>query len=216
VNFNFKPSICLSLLLACFIVGCATTPYDYSALEASKPRSIVVIPPKNNTVEVNAPYTFLSTITRPLAEKGYYVFPVSVIDQFFKENGLPGPEEMNQVPLDKISENIGADAVLYVTITDWGQKFQLLASKSIVKSQLKLIDTKTGVVLWEATAHAEQSSGDAGGGLAGALVNAVATQVIGSMVDKTPALSRQASTFAINNTRAGLLNGPYALVEEAK
>lgn len=216
MNFNFKYSVVLGSLVAYFVVGCASTPYDYSALENSKPRSIVVIPPKNETVEVNASYTFLSTISQPLAEKGYYVFPVSVIDQFFKENGLPSPEEMNEVPLDKISENIGADAVLFVTITDWGQKFQLLASKAIVKSQLKLIDTKTGEVLWTATAYAEQSSGDGGGGLAGAIVNAVATQVIGSMADKTPALSKQANTIAINNTRAGLLNGPYAVVEDAK
>ena len=76
--------------LLMFVSGCATTvePYDYTALKESAPRSILVIPPMNNSVEVTAPYSFLSTITAPLAESGYYVYPVSVIDSFLKENGL--------------------------------------------------------------------------------------------------------------------------------
>ena len=88
-------------LLSLFLVGCATTPssYNYDALLAAKPRSILVIPPKNSSLEVNAPYVFLSTISKPLGEKGYYVFPVAVIETFLKENGLPTPEEMNLVPM---------------------------------------------------------------------------------------------------------------------
>src|SRR5210317_1864170 len=103
-----RPGNCIISVVAAFVVllsGCVapTGPYDYSALENSRPRSILVIPPLNNSIEVNAPYIFLATITRPLAEKGYYVFPVAVIDAFLKENGLPTPAEMNGIPLDKIA-----------------------------------------------------------------------------------------------------------------
>ena len=130
----------LSLVAA----GCSTTPYDYTALQASKPRSILVLPPRNNTVEVIAPYIFLSTISKPLAEKGYYVFPVSVIDNFLKENGMPTPDEMNSVPLDQLHKHTGADAVLYVQINDWGQKYQVLSSQTVVDSHMKLVDARTG------------------------------------------------------------------------
>ena len=51
------------------ISGCALQPYDYTSLRASAPRSILVIPPSNDTVEVNAPYVYLSTVSRPLAEQ---------------------------------------------------------------------------------------------------------------------------------------------------
>lgn len=207
-------TVILSLMLS---VGCATQhPYDYSALEASAPRSILVVPPLNNTVEVNAPYIFLSTISRPLAEKGYYVFPVSVIDNFMKSNGLPTPEEMNQVPLDKLYEIIGADAVLYTTIDDWGQQYQLLSSAATVSAEMKLLDAKSGQLLWNARAFAQQTSSDGGGSLVGALVGAVVDQVAGSMADRTPELSRQANSAAINDFRSGLLNGPYRPVEEVK
>jgi hypothetical protein len=193
------------------ISGCATTtPYDYTAFEKSKPRSIVVIPPNNNSIEVNAPYIYLSTLTRPLAEKGYYVFPVFVIDHFLKENGLPTPAEMNGIPLDKIGEHIGADAVLYISIEDWGQKYQIIQSVTKVHATLRLVDVKTGDLLWESIAIAQQSSGDGGGGLVGALVSAVVTQVLAStIVDPTPSLARQANNLAIDSQLRGMLDGPY-------
>ena len=192
------------------VTGCASTPYDYSAFKAHHPRSIVVIPPNNNSVEVEAPYVYLSTITRPLAEKGYYVFPVAVVDRFFKENGLPTPAEMNAVPLDKIGEHIGADAVLYVSIEDWGQKFQVVQSVGKVHAKLKLVDVDSGTLLWESVAFAQEASSDGGGGLIGKLVGAMVTQVMASTVsDSTPRLARQANTAAINNKSNGMLDGPY-------
>ncbi len=198
------------LFVSIFLHGCVTQiPYDYSALLASQPRSILVIPPRNNTVEVDAEYTFLSTISRPLAEKGYYVFPVSVVDFLFKENGLQTSEEMNSVPLDKLDQVLAPDAVLYITIDDWGQKYQLISSTSVVNARMKLVDVKTGDILWAAKAYAERSSGDGGGGLSGALAAAIVEQVLGSINDQTPELSRVANTRVINNANSGLLNGPY-------
>lgn len=206
-------------VLMCIIVmasGCATVaPYDYTAFERSRPKSIVVIPPNNNSVEVNAPYIYLSTITRPLAEKGYYVFPVFMIDYFLKQNGLPTPEEMNGIPLDKIGEHIGADAVLYITIEEWGQKYQVIQSVTKVRATLKLVDVKTGALLWDSTAVAEQSSGDGGGGLAGMLISAVVTQILSSTIaDPTPDLARRANIAAIHSQARGLPDGPYKLSTE--
>ncbi len=208
VLYSFLFLLCAIL----FTSGCTTTtPYDYSAFNKSKPRSIVIIPPLNNSLEVNAPYIYLSTLTRPLAEKGYYVFPVSVIDHFLKENGLPTPAEMNGIPLDKIHEHIGADAVLYIAIEDWGQKYTLLASTAKVKAKLRLVDTITGELLWEATAFAQKSSNDGNnGGLIGALVGALVVQIMSSTIaDQTPGLARQANIVTINKVGRGMLNGPY-------
>lgn len=198
-------------VIALLLTGCVAPPahYDYTALENSRPRSILVIPPANNSIEVNGSYTFLATISRPLAEKGYYVFPVAVIDHFLKENGLPTPAEMNGIPLDKIEEHIGADAVLYVSIEDWGQKYQVLTSKTVVHSTLRLVDVKTGNLLWETTVKATQESGDADLDLLWNIVNALVTQVSESISDSTPQLSSSANYLAIHNKSNGLLHGPY-------
>lgn len=209
-NFRFSSLKVFAPLLLALLTGCAAQkPYDYTALKAAKPRSILVMPPINNSVEVNAPYTFLSTISAPLAEKGYYVFPVAVIDQFLRENGLPTPAEMNQVPLDKIRKIIGPDAVLYVTIDDWGQKYQVISSSAVVSSKWRLVDARTGTVLWRGVAHAVKSSDDGGAGLLGALVSAVVTQIMSNVSDQTFPLSSQANYMTVYNQANGLLPGPY-------
>lgn len=214
-NISRWPSHCRRLMMGAMITatllaaGCETTPYDYSALIQAKPRSIVVLPPTNDTVEVDAPYTFLSTISAPLAEKGYYVYPVAVIDTLMKENGLPTPAEMHTVPLDKIREIIGADSVLYVNLEEWGQKFEVLSSRAVVKFTLRLVDTRTGAELWTARGHAQEQSDDGGMGIAGAIIGAIVTQVISAAIDKTPDLSRTANITAIRHYNRGLLDGPY-------
>ena len=96
-------------LLASTLAGCATTkPYDYTNYRAYPPRSILVLPPVNESTDVRGTYGYLSTMTRPLAELGYYVYPVVLIDQFFKEQGMPMPGDMAQAPLGKIREIVGA------------------------------------------------------------------------------------------------------------
>jgi hypothetical protein len=204
-----KSKLILIAIILAAMSGCAVQPYDYSALIAAKPRSILVLPPMSDSTDIASTYTFLSTISKPLAEKGYYVFPVAVVDTLLKENGLPTPAEMNSIPLDKIRNIIGADAVLYVHINQWGQKFQLLSSVAIVDSDVRLVDTRTGTLLWQAKIQAQQNSSDGGGGIAGALIGAIANQIAGSIVDNTYPLSAQANTIAINQQSRGLLPGPY-------
>lgn len=204
------------VVLLSVLSGCATVePYDYTALKANAPRSILVIPPLNDSVEVSAPYSFLSTITAPLAESGYYVYPVSVIDAFLKENGLPTPAEMNAVPLEKIDEIIGADAVLYVSIEDWGQQYNVLSSITVVKGHLKLVSVKTGILLWDAPIFAQYNpNANSGGGLVGALVGAIVSKIAGEITDNTPLVSRMANNMAINAKERGLLYGPYKVIKE--
>ncbi|MFT6990086.1 MAG: hypothetical protein ACJASL_002064 [Paraglaciecola sp.] len=201
----------VALLSFVLLSGCASIePYNYGPLKQAAPRSILVLPPMNSSVEVSAPYTYLSTVTKPLAEKGYYVFPVSVVDNFLKENGLPTPVEMNGIGLDKIDEIIGADAVLYVHIQDWGQKFQVLSSVSVVQGSVKLVSVKTGKLLWEAPINAQYNPNDnSGGGLLGDLVVAVVSQIAGEISDNTPQVARMANNMAFNSPKRGLLNGPY-------
>ena len=214
MNIHIFKVVIVSIASIVFLSGCVTVePYNYGPLKQAAPRSILVLPPMNSSVEVSAPYTYLSTVTRPLAEKGYYVFPVSVVDTFLKENGLPTPAEMNGIALDKIDEIIGADAVLYVDIQDWGQKFQVLSSVTVVRGNVRLVSVRTGELLWEAPINAQYNpnNNSGGGGLLGALVVAVVSQIAGEITDNTPQVARMANNMAFNSAKRGLLNGPYKI-----
>jgi len=189
--------------------GCAISPgVDYSAYRLHRPRSILVLPPRNESNIVEAPYVYLSTITRPLAECGYYVFPVALIDAFMKENGLPTAEEMHGVPLQKFREVFGADAVLYVTIEDWGQKYLILQSVTVVKARAQLVVVESGQVIWQGKQYMTQGSGGGGDPLA-MLVAALVSQVIASMSNPTYPLARRANYQMVSDAEEGLLLGPY-------
>ncbi len=199
-------------LLAAFCgltaTGCAAKAYDYTNYRAHPPRSILVLPPLNEGTDIRGTYGYLSTVTRPLAELGYYVYPVVLVDHFLKENGLPTPGEMAQAPLDKIREIIGADAVLYITLRQYGTRYQVLASTTVVSAVARLVDTRTGTLLWEGTIVAQNSSGGSGNILAD-LVGALLVQVVGYSTDHARSVAEQANAqFAIRDR--GLLHGPYS------
>lgn len=193
------------LLAVVGVSACATTAVDYSAFRAHEPKSILVLPPLNESIAVEAPYTYLSTVSMPLGEAGYYVFPVAVVDAFMKDNGLPNPAEMHSVPLAKLSGVFGADAVLYVTIREWGQKFHLISSDTVVSAVARLVDVDTATVLWTGQIRLVQGSGGSGDLLTD-LITAVVEQIIDSKTDVAHGLSRQASKAMFLSRERGL---PY-------
>jgi hypothetical protein len=211
--------ICMSMLL---LAGCATPQknYDYTAFKQSRPHSILVLPPQNNSPDVRATYSFFSTATLPLAESGYYVFPVALVDQTFRENGLVNPGEMHQAPLDKLKEIFGADAALYVTVTQYGSSYRVISSETRVTAKAKLVDLGTGKLLWEGEATASDSEGgnSNSGGLAGMLINALAKQIVAGISDQftdhAHPIARTASIRLLNAHPSGLLYGPRSPMYE--
>ncbi len=206
-------ALAMLALAAALLGGCvaAPPPYDYTNFHESPPRSILILPPLDETTSVVGPYSYLATVSRPVAERGYYVFPVAVVDQFLKENGMPTPGEMHQVPLDKIRAIAGADAVLYPVLHQYGSKYVVFSSTTTVDVSVRLVDTRSGKLLWEGRGMLAQGSGNGNQGLLGAMIGALVTQVINSKTDPGYQLSR-----ALNNTQvfftAGreLPPGPYS------
>jgi hypothetical protein len=199
------------LLVTLVFTGCVA-PYDYTNFRAHPPRSVLVLPPINESTDTRGTYGYLSTVTRPIAEMGYYVYPVAVVDQYMKANGLPTAGEMQGVSLKKIGEVFGADAVLYVTLKQYGSKYQIITSTTIVTVEGKLVDVKTGTTLWEGMANVQQSS-SSGNAIADLIVAAV-DQVINSSTDQAHNISSQANVQLLMTKDHGLLGGPYYPVEK--
>lgn len=202
----------LPALVALALTGCAVQKpsYDYTAFRDSKPSSILVLPPLNQSPDLRASYSVMSTVTAPLAESGYYVFPVALVDQTFKENGLDNPGEMHQAPLAKLREIFGADAVLYITVEQYGTKYQVIDSSTVVAATGKLVDVRTGALLWTGRASASDAENrqNNGGGLVGILVTAIVRQVIGSVGDPGHQVSSMTNARLLQARAGGLLYGP--------
>lgn len=200
--------------LAALVTGCAVkqpTPYDYTAFKAAKPKSIVVLPPLNDSPDVDATYSVYSTVTVPLAEAGYYVLPVALVDETFRQNGLTTPGDIHQVNPKKLREIFGADAALYIKITQYGTKYMVVDSATVVTANASLVDLRTGDTLWSGRASASNNEGNnnSGGGLIGMLITAAVKQIMNSVTDAGHDVAGVTSARLLSaGQRNGLLYGP--------
>jgi hypothetical protein len=205
--------LCGTLCALCLLSACATRPannLDYTAYKQSRPKSILVLPPINNSPEVNASAAVLAQATLPLAESGYYVLPVTLVSQTFKENGLTTATDIHEVALPKLREIFGADAALYVTIQRYGATYTVVNSAVVVSADAKLVDLRSGTTLWSGTAQASNAdNGNNQGGLVGMLVSAVVKQIINSVSDTSFPVAGMASRRLLSAGQPnGLLYGP--------
>ncbi|MBP7223501.1 MAG: putative lipoprotein [Deltaproteobacteria bacterium ADurb.BinA014] len=196
--------------------GCVTTPTkDYTKFNSAKPKSILIVPMVNRSVEVTAPDYCLSTITIPLANRGYYVFPVNMIKRLLEDDGLSDANLVHNASVEKLANLFGADAVLYVTINQWDAKYMVLTTQVTVSLSYVIKDGKTGDSIWE---HNEimiytpqnQSSGNAIADLIVMAVNAAVTRAAPNYVP----LARQANYRAFTFPGREIPPGPYLLVDK--
>jgi hypothetical protein len=200
--------------IALLLGACATQPMsrDYTAYKASKPRSILVLPPVSQSPDVNASLSVLSVTTLPLAEAGYYVMPVAPVYETFKQNGIAIADEAQAVAPEKLREIFGADAALYITVDKYGSVYQVINSVVVVSAKAKLVDLRTGAMLWEGQAQASsaENQNNAGGGLLGMLVAAAIDQVVNQVTDRGHQIGQVTSLRLLSAGHpGGLLYGPY-------
>lgn len=192
------------------LAGCASAPkkYDYTQFRAESPRSILVVPVTNKSVEVNAPDYFLATIAEPFAERGYYVFPVNMVKSVLSDDGLSDANLVHSADPRRLGELFGADAVAYISIERWEAKYVVFSTVVTVELTYMIKSTHTGQVLWnnhKVVVYKPQASN---AGLAGLVADAVAAAITKAAPNYIP-LARQANQQAIYLKGTGLPAGPY-------
>ena len=206
----------LLLGVVMFASGCATIPKkDYSAFETTAPRSILVIPVVNKSVDVDAPDYFLSTIAIPVAEQGYYVFPVNMIKRVLEDDGLSDADLVHSAPVEKLASLFGADAVLYVNIKRWDAKYMLLTTTVTVEVEYTIKDGQTGAVIWQDARHVQYSpsSSSSGNPIADLVAMAVTAAITKAAPNYMP-LAHQANAAAFTFPGPGIPPGPYSRKDE--
>jgi hypothetical protein len=210
--------------LVLLLIGCAGMGTEQPSRPAPwEPAvaSVVIIPPINNSPDVRATYSVLSRLTVPLAEAGYYVFPVSLVDSTFKQNGVANPQEMHAVSHAKLREVFGADAALYLTVEEFGTTYYILGSDTEVSLEGRLVDLRSGQTLWRdrSSASAREIEEARGGsksscGLLCSLVGAVWDQVVDTLSNRSDEIAAVAVNRLLPPSGVhALARGPRAPVK---
>lgn len=194
------------------VAGCATKPpFDYTAFKESRPASMLVLPPINDSADVKATSGVLATTALPLAEAGYYVLPASLVDETFKQNGLTTPNDIQEVSTARLREIFGADAAVYIRVKQYGTSYIVIGSETRVTVEGRIVDLRTGKEIWSgsATATSQENSGNNQGGLVGLLVAAVVNQIVGTVSDASFNYAGLANQRLLGpRIKNGLLYGP--------
>ena len=204
----------LLILVALVMTGCVPQKnIDWSAYEAADPQSILVVPVVNNTLNVDAPNYMLSTLSVPLAERGYYVYPVNTVKVILEQEGFYEAEQIHGASSASLAEMFNAEAILYVTIQRWDAKYALFSTSVTVQFDYLMVNSE-GAEIWEAEKKMVYTpeNNDSGDPLVNLLVMAISAAVTRAAPNYMP-LARSANQQVMVLGPTALPAGPYTLDE---
>lgn len=196
------------------LTGCVTQPAkkDMSAFYAAAPRSILVVPTINRSLDVDAPSYVLAALPIPIAEKGYYVFPVNTTKYVLEQEGFYEGEQIHQQPTESLAKLFGSDAVLYVAIKQWDAQFAFITTTVTVDFEYRLV-SKDGTEIWKEEKKLQyQPQNNSGGGLIGMVISAAVARAAPNYMPLTQQANQQVFVLGPNP----LPNGPYRPMDPAK
>lgn len=117
------PIILLTIAVSsCGVSNQLTRESQYATMYENMPVTILVMPPINNTSNVEAKDLLYTSISRPLAEAGYYVISPLLAMDVLKAESAYDAELFIDRPLTMFRNFFGADAVVFSEIDDWTKR----------------------------------------------------------------------------------------------
>lgn len=199
------------ILLAVAVSSCGSTNQvtresQYAAMYNDMPVTILVMPPINNTSHVEAKDLLYTSISRPLAEAGYYVISPLLAMDILKAESAYDAELFIDKPLDVFRDYFGADAVIFSQIDDWTKRGFGIDTKIryIIKS------ATSGEVLFDRSCDLyldlQQNSG--GNSVLSTLVDLAVSAIATAATDHIVA-ARKANYYIFRDIPRGKYNPQY-------
>jgi len=196
-------------VLSLLLTSCVTTytrESQYPKMYDEKPVTLLVMPPINNTTNVEAKDLLYTSISQPLIEAGYYVVSPHLALELLKAESAYDAEMFIDQDATMFGHVFGADAVIFSVIDVWEKKGLGIETKIkyIIKS------TVTNEILFERSCDLYldfyNNSGSNSG--FGALVNLTATAIKTAVTDHIVA-ARKCNKYIFTDIPRGKYNPIY-------
>lgn len=149
---SFFACLILALLGACAVMPTASNlGQAYPLLYDSSPKTVLILPPQNNSTAADAREYFACSLGEALGLNGYYPLPVQTVFDILGEEGWYDIEPVNPAVLQRMKEFLGADAVLITTIQTWDKSWAILGGALSIRVDYLLLDAASADVLWDFT-----------------------------------------------------------------
>lgn len=90
---------------------------------------------------------------------GYIDINIDEVDQVLADNMLTSTEDIYLQSYDSLGEMLGADALIYCTIRKVSNVTAGIYAETSIEAELKMVDTRTGSLIWEATSKEIEING---------------------------------------------------------
>jgi len=128
------------------LAACATPLSDVSQdFKSLRPTRIAVLPPKNETADLDGPIVFRLLAGAELADKGYALVDFARIDEALREKGIVEAGQIESLTSQEIGEAVGADGLLYSTVLTYGRQVGVHLK---MEGSFILVDAKTNQKIW--------------------------------------------------------------------
>ena len=107
---------------SCGMLNTVTRESQYARMYEEQPITLLVMPPINNSANVEAKDLLYTSISRPLAEAGYYVISPLLAMDVLKAESAYDAEMFFDAPLTAFQNYFGADAVVFSVIDTWTKR----------------------------------------------------------------------------------------------
>lgn len=196
------------LLSSCGVYSTVTRESQYSKMYEEKPVTLLVMPPINNSTNVEAKDLLYTSISRPLVEAGYYVIsPLLAMDIFKTESGYDA-EMFFDAPLNIFNNYFGADAVVFSVIDSWTKNGMGIQTKIryVIKSAY------TNEILFDRSCdlYLDLSVESGYSGLLASLLELAASAINTAATDHIVA-ARKANYFIVRDIPRGKYSPDYML-----
>jgi len=113
-------------VVACLLLtSCATEKRTkgekYAQMYVEKPTTMLIMPPINNSVDVDAKEAYYTSVACSVAEAGYYVVAPFMAMDILKNESAYDAEEFIDASLSTLGRYFGADAAVFTIIDKWVQ-----------------------------------------------------------------------------------------------
>lgn len=196
----------IMIISSCGTGARLTREEQYAHMYEEKPVTLLLMPPINNTTNVEAKDFLYTSISRPLSEAGYYVISPLLAMEILKAESAYDAELFINASLETFRNFFGADAVVFSEINSWTKKG--FGVETNIRYFIK--SAYTGEILFDRSCelYLDLSVNSGGGSLISAVVDLVASAVNTAVTEHIVA-ARKANYYIFKDIPRGKYSPQY-------
>lgn len=191
---------------SCGMLNTVTRESQYAKMYEEKPITLLVMPPINNSANVEAKDLLYTSISRPLVEAGYYVISPLLAMDVLKAESAYDAEMFFDSSLSTFQNYFGVDAVVFSVIDTWTKKGLGIETK--IRYVIKSAHTNETLFDRSCDLYLDLSLNSGSNGLLGALVDLAASAINTAATDHIIA-ARKANYYILRDIPRGKYSPEY-------